>query len=80
MAFNGENPRQWRGLFLYSLEKLLQPVVWCRSGDDDPVAGVGHRAGNRQTRGQVVDKGSKSDALDSAPNENFDPLLLMLCV
>ena len=67
-----------RGFFFESFKKCTKPVVSGGGSYNHPVAGVADGAGNAETRGQVVDKGSKSHSLDSATDKDFDPGLIRL--
>ena len=42
--------------------------------NDHTFTGVGHRARNTEAGGELKNEGPKPYALDSAPDENFDPV------
>ena len=42
--------------------------------DNNTFAGIGNRADDRKVAGKLKNEGSKPHALDSAPDENFDPV------
>lgn len=60
------------------VQKRRKPVASSHGPDDHAVTGIGDRAGDLEARGEVVDEGSKSYALDDAADKDFDPDLVML--
>ena len=48
--------------------------LWSGGPDNDPFAGVCDGARNGKTGGEFKNEGPKPNALDSAPDENFDPV------
>lgn len=78
VLLNGKNSGQ-RGRLSY--KKVLEggePLSISCSSNKNSGTGVTYSAGDFETCCQVVDKGAKSDALDDAVDQQFDPFVLML--
>jgi hypothetical protein len=76
--FNRRDAGKWRGLVFEGLQKQGKPIVSSQGLNDHSVTGIADSAGDLETRGELVDKGSKSYTLDDATDKDFDPDLIML--
>lgn len=63
-----------------SVQKLFNIGIFADYVDGYTTFSVADRTRKGETGRKIIDKGAKPYALDSAPDQDFDPFLFMPCV